>query len=57
MMQEIVNAHVAQMNALGRTIEHRVALENISRVERAQRAFKSAGRKMNVLSNLSTRTN
>ena len=57
MMQEIVNAHVAQMNALGRTIEHRVALENISRIERAQRALKSAGRKMSGLSSLSTRTN
>ncbi len=57
MMQEIVNAHVAQMNALGRTIEHRVALENITRLERAQRALKSATRKMSGLSNLSTRTN
>ncbi len=57
MMQEIVNAHVAQMNALSRTIEHRVALENITRLERAQRALKSATRKMSGLSNLSTRTN
>jgi hypothetical protein len=57
MMQEIVNAHIAQMNALGRTIEHRVAFENISRIERAQRALKSAGRKMSGLSSLSTRTN
>ena len=57
MMQEIVNAHVSQLNSLSRTIEHRSAWEEISRLERAQRALKIAGRKMHVMPTFSTRTN
>jgi hypothetical protein len=57
MMTELVNAHLIELNTLGRTIEHRAAYAEISRLERAQRALKSAGRKMHVMPNFSARTN
>lgn len=57
MMTELVNSHLAELNALSRTIEHRAAYAEISRLERAQRALKSAGRKMRVTSNFLPRTN
>ena len=57
MFEELISAHAAELKVQRQTIEHRIAWSNISRLERAQRALKSAGRKMHVTSNFSARMN
>lgn len=57
MLEELVHAHLTEYKVSGRTIEQRVAWEQLSRIERLERALKTARAKMFPMPALSTRTN
>jgi hypothetical protein len=57
MFEELVNAHLTDLKVSGRKIEQRMAWENTSKIERLERALKSARGRMGMLPNLSARTN
>jgi hypothetical protein len=57
MLEEVMNAHLTELKVSSRKIEHRAAWEQVSRIERLERALKSARGRMSVLPTFSARTN
>lgn len=57
MLEENMNANISNLRSAGRMIEHRMQWEQISRVDRLERALKVARSKLTFLPNLSARTN
>jgi len=57
MLEELMNANVANLKRAERTIEHRVNWEQISRIEKLERALRAARGTLHVLPNLSPKAN
>lgn len=57
MLEEMMRAHAATLRISQTTIEHRMEWEQVSRIERLERALKVAKSKLNFLPTLSARTN
>ena len=57
MFEELMNAHLTDLRTTETLIEHRMEWEQITRIERLERALKSARGKMNFLLTLSVRMN
>jgi hypothetical protein len=56
-LEENMNANISNFRNAQRMIEHRMQWEQISRVDRLERALKAARGKLTFLPNLSARTN
>ena len=57
MLEDNMNANISNFRSAQRMIEHRMQWEQISRVDRLERALKAARGKLTFLPNLSARTN
>ena len=57
MLEENMNANISNFRNAQRTIEQRMQWEQISRIDRLERALKSSRGKLSFLPNLSARTN
>jgi hypothetical protein len=56
-LEDNMNANISNFRNAQRMIEHRMQWEQISRVDRLERALKAARGKLTFLPNLSARTN
>lgn len=57
MFEEMMNSRMTDLRVAGTTIEHRMAWEQLSRIERLERALKTAQSRLSFLPTLSARTN
>jgi|GEM_PF-2736447 len=57
MLEELMNAHIVELKASGRKIEHRAAWEQVSRIDRLERALKTAKSRISIVPTFSARTN
>lgn len=55
MLEELMNSQLTNLRVAGTTIEHRMEWEQLSRIERLERALKVAQSKLNFLPTLSAR--
>lgn len=57
MFEELMNSRLSDLRVAETTIEHRMEWEQLSRIDRLERALKAAQSKLHFLPTLSARTN
>lgn len=57
MLPEIANSRALELHALETTITHRIAWENISRLERLERALKTVRGRLQGTMNITAKAN
>jgi len=57
MLNELINARQTELQIAGRQIERRMEWDQLSRIDRLERALKAARGKMQFLPTFSARTN
>ena len=57
MLHEIANSRVLELQAMETRINHRIAWENISRMERLERALRTVRGRLQGITNVTARTN
>lgn len=57
MLHEIANSRVLELQAMETRINHRIAWENISRMERLERALRTVRGRLQGITNVTARAN